>query len=885
MSLVRYKQKRSADRTPEPFGGKPDTKTLLFVVQKHAASHLHYDFRLEMDGVLKSWAVPKGPSMDPSVKRLAMMVEDHPYDYHDFEGIIPQGEYGGGTVIVWDEGTYTSLEDTAASKKEQQRILLEQLEAGNLKFRLNGKKLKGEFALVRTGSMGKNAWLLIKHNDEYASSEDIAAEEASVRSGKTLDEIAAAMDTAAPEKPARKKKAVKASAPAKKKTVAVKKNVKTLIDAAPKHRFPDMLVPMLATLSEEVPAGDDWVYEVKWDGYRALCNRKGKKLDLYSRNGKSFNEKFPPVAASLAGWDADFVVDGEIIVETEEGKSDFGALQNWRSPADGKLVYYIFDLLWYDGHDISVLPLQERKKILAAVLPELPDIRVSEDFDTSGTAFLEKAKKLGLEGIMAKRRDSSYLTGERSDEWLKIKTGKRQEVVIGGYTLNGGSSKPFSALLVGVFEQGRFIYTGKVGTGFSIRKQEEMLRSFKKYIRKTSPFDTEPEWNKASRFRKASAGATVTWLKPELICEVNFTEMTSEGVMRHPSFEGMRSDKDAEEVHLEKAVPVSKTAKKAVASKTTSSGQPDLFSAKDDITFEADGHELKLTNMSKIYWPKKGVTKGDMLRYYDQVAPFILPYLQNRPLSLNRYPDGAEGKHFYQKDMTGKAPDWADLYLYHSADEERDKHFILGSNEATMLFVANLGCIEFHPWSSTVQHPDNPDWCIIDLDPGDNPFKQVIETANVTHEILSAVDCPCYCKTSGSTGLHIYVPLAAKYTYEQSKEFARIVVSLVHQRLPRYTTLERGIADRKGRMYLDFLQNRPQATLAAPYSLRPHPDAAVSMPLHWDEVKPSLKVSDFNIHNALERVRQQGDIFLPVLGKGISMKKVLDRIDTTFGTR
>lgn len=895
MGLTAYKKKRSFNKTSEPEGGKGTGKELRFVIQKHAASHLHYDFRLEMDGVLKSWAVPKGPSTDPKTKRLAMMVEDHPYDYRTFEGIIPQGEYGGGTVIVWDEGTYEALEAKDQSLKEQEKYLLKELKKGSVKMILHGKKLKGEFALVKTKGMGENSWLLIKHNDKYASTDDITKKDKSVLSKKTLEQVEKTSTTVYGEE--HKKKVDKAKtqnrlqdslADAPKTSAKKSKPIQTallkLLKEQPKTPFYDKVEPMLATLVDQPIDNDEWLYEIKWDGYRAVAFKKKKELELKSRNNKSFNEKFYPIYDELKKWNINAIIDGEVVVVKENGMADFGALQNWRSEADGELLYYIFDILWYEGYSVRDLPLTERRDLLKSISPESTLIKVSKDFDTSGTEFLAAAKKLGLEGIMGKKKDSTYEIGRRTGNWLKIKSNKRQEVVIGGFTKNDDTTKPFSALLVGVFEKGKFIYTGKIGTGFNIKTQKEMLAQFEPLIVKKPAFDEEPDINKPSRFRPNPPHATAKWLKPELICEVSYTELTSDGVMRHPSFEGMRDDKKAKEVVLEiekdtKEVTQEELERKYLTPKMKSKLATDrktlLNPTEASQVKKVNGHQLKFNNLNKIYWPVEKITKRELINYYYQIAPYILPYLKNRPQSLNRHPGGINGPSFYQKDVTGKVPDWMDTYLYHTEDSNEDKHFLLGNNEATLLYMANLGCIEMNPWSSTIKKPDHPTWCVIDLDPDQHSFDKVVEAAQVTKEILDEMGVPSYCKTSGSTGLHIYIPLGAKYTYEQSKEFARIIVTLVHRKIPRFTSLERAVKDRKGKMYLDFLQNRGSATLAAPYAVRPKPGATVSMPLEWDEVKKGLKMKDFTIFNAVERVQSLGDIFSPVLDKGIDLKKVI----------
>ena len=878
MALTLYKKKRSFKITPEPTGGKSTSNQLRFVIQKHAASRLHYDLRLEMDGVLKSWAVPKGPSTDPAVKRLAMMVEDHPYNYRNFEGIIPQGQYGGGTVIVWDEGTYEPIEEIT-TKKAQEKLLTKQLVSGSLKFRLHGKKLKGEFALVHTRGQGDNAWLLIKHRDAYANTTDITKKEKSVLTGKTIKQVEKTSDNLYGQ-------TKRPSAKAQKETVkngAAKKVAPKKINSpkGKKATFPRDVTPMLATLVDKPFDEEGWLYEVKWDGYRALAYLNKGKVAIRSRNNVSFNEKFYAVYDVLKKWDINAVLDGELIVADKTGISNFGSLQNWRSEADGELKYYVFDILWLDGNSLMELPLSERRDILRHTIHINDTICISENFDVTGTAFYATAQKLGLEGMIAKKAASEYIPGARSKEWLKIKTNKRHEVVIGGFTKNEDSSKPFSSLLVGVYEKGKLNYIGKIGTGFSVDKQREMMAQFKPLVPKKIPFHVEPDVNKSSRFRPNPPKAKATWLQPRLVCEVSYAELTADGVMRHPSFAGMRMDKAAKQVVLEKetgtALVINKKnnvyEKKVVTGESKSGRKTFLNPADKTQVRKINGHELTFTNLDKLYWSKEKITKRDMLNYYYQAAPYMLPYMKNRPQSLNRHPNGINGKSFYQKDVTGKVPGWVKTFPY--STEGVDKNFMVCTDEASILYIASLGCIEMNPWSSRIQSPDNPDWCIIDLDPDNNSFDQVIEVANIVKQVLDSAGVDCYCKTSGSTGLHIYIPLGAKYTYEESKEFARLIVTMVAQQLPKHTSIERTIAKRKGKIYLDFLQNRPGATLATVYSLRPKPEATVSMPLHWEEVIRGLKMKDFTIQNAISRIRAEGDIFKAVLGKGINMKKAL----------
>lgn len=694
------------------------------------------------------------------------------------------------------------------------------------------------------------------------------------------------------------------------------KAFKALLAKGEKQDFPENISPMLATLVDKPFDEAGWLYEVKWDGYRAVIYRQGSIVEMRSRNNKSFNEKFYAVYNALKQWKINAVLDGEIVVINDEGISNFGDLQNWRSEADGELMLYLFDVLWIDGYNVMGLPLTERKQILNAIAPDAGIIRVSESFDTGATEFFEAAKKLNLEGIIAKKANSIYLPGKRNSDWLKIKTNKRQEVIIGGFTNNEGSSKLFSALLVGVNENGKLKYTGKIGTGFSDKLQKEMMQQFKPLITNKIPFTHEPDVNKPSRFRPDPPKATVTWLKPELVCEVAFTEITSDGVMRHPSFEGMRVDKSAENVHLEKEahtkdiIPSHKKSvmpKKAAAKKSAKKSASDtnnltkkllkgskakerktlLNPTEKSQTKTINGHSLTFNNLNKIYFPAtkntRAVTKRDVINYYYQVAPYMVPFLKDRPQTMIRYPNGINGQSFYQKDVTGKVPDWVELFPY-STEEGGDRNYMICTNEAGLLLMASLGSLEIHPWSSRAQKPDNPDWCILDLDPGDKTsFDQVIQAAQQIKQVLDAIGAEAYCKTSGATGMHIYMPLGAKYNYEVSKEFGRVLVTIVQSQLPKFTSIERIVQNRQGKMYLDFLQNRPQATLAAPYSLRPKPGATVSMPLHWDEVKKGLTVQQFNIFNAVDRIKEQGEIFKGVIGKGINLKKILKQINTVFG--
>lgn len=678
-----------------------------------------------------------------------------------------------------------------------------------------------------------------------------------------------------------------------------------LSQSAPMSEFPARIKPMKATLVDKPFDSPGWIYEIKWDGYRAIATMLNGESQLVSRNNLPFDQ-FGPINRLLERWNKNMVIDGEVVALDDQGQADFGALQNWRNTKSANLVYFVFDILWYEGRDLTGLPLRQRREILKSVLPADDDlIRLSQAFEVNGLEFFEAAKKMKLEGIIAKRADSLYTSDARSREWLKIKVKRRQEVVIAGFTRNEGTGKYFSALAIGVYDnKGVLRYIGKVGTGFNDQRQKEMMELFKPLITAESPFDIEPDADEPSQFRPRRLGAKATWLRPELVCEVEFAEITSDGKVRQASFKGMRSDKSPREVileiekgtqdvvgdvnlHINKddeeiASGTAPAIKRRSARKEKSDSKLLLTSKSDTEEKKINGHTLKFTNLNKIYWPEDGVNKRDMFNYYDQVAPYMVPYLVDRPMSLNRFPGGIHGNSFYQKNVRETAPDWA-ATMPHTNGEGEDKEYLVGKDEATLLWMATLGCIEINPWFSRVQSPDNPDYCVIDLDPDKNTFEQVIEAAQIVRQILDAIGVPSYPKTSGSTGIHIYIPLGAKYTYEQSQMFANIIVKLVHKQIPQYTSLERMVSNRKGKMYLDFLQNRPGATIASVYSLRPKPGATVSMPLTWDEVKPGLTMRQFNIHTAISRLKDTGDLFGGVLGEGIDIAAALTRARSAFG--
>lgn len=624
-----------------------------------------------------------------------------------------------------------------------------------------------------------------------------------------------------------------------------------------KTKMPADLKPMLATLVDEPFSDDEWQFELKLDGYRALAYIKDNRADLRSRNNNSFNKKFVPVSEALQQWGINAVVDGEIVVLNEHGMADFSGIQQWEKKKEGQLVFYVFDLLWIDGVDITQEPLFRRRDILRQLVPESGIIRFSDHIDGIGKEFFEIARKNNVEGIVAKKKNAPYFPDTRTKSWLKIKVEQRHEAIICGYTRKSDSDRLFSSLLLGIYQKNKLIFIGQAGTGYSVAIQQDLMQKMKPHITRICPFDEEPDLSEKA-----------TWLKPILVCEVKYTELTPEGVMRHASFQGLREDKAVSELNNERELDTYEVVHE-------SSAENFINKKEEEQLVRIDGHDLKLTNLKKLYWPKEKITKGDMLDYYYRVADYIMPYMKDRPQSLNRFPNGINGENFYHKNMAGKIDKWLKTFQRFSDSNGETKDFLICTETASLIYMANLGCIEMNPWHSRVQSPIYPDWTVIDLDPGDISFEKVVETAQVVYKVLDSLKVPSYPKTSGSTGIHIYIPLGAKYNYEQAKQLAELVANLVHEELPEFTSLVRNPQKRKDKIYIDYLQNRPIQTICAPYSLRPKPGATVSAPLHWDEVKKGLKIKDFTIRNIFDRLKAEGDLFEGVLGKGIDLHKVL----------
>lgn len=857
MSLTKYKEKRDFKKTPEPATGEKREKSKLsFLVQRHDASRLHYDFRLEMEGVLKSWAVPKGPSMVAGEKRLAVMVEDHPFDYRNFYGEIPEGNYGAGIVEIWDKGSYKPMKPSDTPEKD----LLAQLYKGDLKFVLNGTYLKGAFALVRIkDDEGKN-WLLIKKKDEYAVGEyDIEA-----------------------IPPLKSKHIQKKEKKSKSRPKAVNLEETASIEQKRKDFPGEKIKPMLAKLSDKVIDSPDWIYEIKFDGYRCISKINDRKVELLTRNSITVTDTYSSVAEELKKIEDDVILDGELIVENSKGLSDFQALQNFSTTKKGNLKYYVFDLLFLNGYDVTALPLVQRKELLKEFFSgyQLKNV-INTEFQTgNGKALFEELSSKGYEGVIAKDLDSTYQPGKRSDRWLKIKSVTMQEAIICGYTLPQNSRQYFGSLILGQYENKKLKYIGNAGTGFSETSLKELHTKMEKLRTDVSPFDFPA--------KMIGAKGKPVWIKPELVCNIKYAEWTSDGHLRHPVFMGLRIDKNAKEVIDERTIAKEDAGggageKRRKEASVENSEKDHSFEKKDpenEKILKISGKELKLTNLKKIYWPDEGYTKGDLINYYQRISKFILPYLKDRPQSLNRFPNGINGKSFYQKDMdVEQIPNWVRTERVYSKSNNDYIDYLICNDTATLVYMANLGCIELNPWHSTFMKQDYPTWLMLDLDPGNTPFKDVIDTALVIKEILDGIAVPGYCKTSGATGLHIYIPLAEKYDYDEAKTFAEIMAVIAHNRIPDITSIERVVAKRNNKVYIDFLQNRKGQTIAAPYSVRPQKMATVSAPLRWEEVNERLTPQMFTIMNAPERFEKTGDLWQPILKKGVELRKALKSME------
>lgn len=828
--LKDYRTKRSADRTPEPFGGvTPVGGAFRFVVQHHAARALHYDFRLELSGVLKSWAVPKGPSPNPADKRLAVRTEDHPLDYANFEGHIPEGNYGAGSVVVWDRGVWQPQGDPEQG-----------LASGKLLFELYGYKLNGKWTLVKI-KRGPKDWLLIKERDAYVSedgTEDYPSD--SILSGLTVAELKSGLD------------------PAK----SIEQQLEGL--GAPRRRPSSAQLKAMLAQSGKPFSKPGWVFEVKYDGYRLVIFKNENRVTLRSRNDNDLSNLFPEVVEAISKLPFGYlVVDGEVVVHDEGGLPSFSMLQKrghltrradiQRACIQHPVTLYAFDLLGFGNYDVRPLPLTERKTLLRKLLPTVGPVRYSEHIENEGEVLYRQVVDMGLEGMIAKNGQSRY-RGGRSREWIKIPVQRADDFVVVGYTPPKGSQAGFGALLLGQYVDGELVFVGRVGSGFSAGQLTTIRTQLDEFGPSPAP-------------RLAPDEKSLCWVEPQLVCEVKFKEVTPDGALRAPVFLRLRDDKHPQdctrqwEIH---ALPEPNAAPDA--------NNPDK--------------EIHFTNPDKVFWPAEGYTKDDLIEYYRAMTDYLLPYLKDRPVVLTRYPDGIAGKSFYQKDAPDFAPDWIHTETLWSDSAKREIAYFVIDDRDSLLYIANMASIPIHVWSSRIKTIEKPDWCILDLDPKQAPFAHVRRIACAINRLCERIELKHFVKTSGSTGLHILIPLGARYTHEQSRNLGELLARLVVQQLPSVATVVRSPSKREGKVYIDYLQNRQGQTIVAPFSVRPLPGAPVSMPIQWHEINARLSNSRFTIKNARNRMAQiKQDPLRAILETQTDLGDVLARLNEFVGTK
>jgi len=895
--LTEYRRKRDFARTQEPSGdtteSPPRTGKLRFVIQKHAARNLHFDLRLELDGVMKSWAVPKGPSLDPSVKRLAMQVEDHPIDYNTFEGTIPKGEYGGGTVMLWDRGTYTA--DAATTPGEEEDAIRQGLARGDLKITFHGARLHGSFALIRMkfsrdgSSSSKPQWLLIKHRDKFATDEDVVAENmTSVESGRTMEEVASGKSRVWRSNRASNDAVVK-SRPAKKVGAAA--------SSAPAPSF-GSLEPMYASIGTEIP-GDGWTFEPKYDGIRVLAFTTATDVKLITRNGKDKAAQFPEVVAALKKLASQtkraFLLDGEIVALIDGKPARFQELQSRMHVKEPRMIerlststpaaIALFDIL-VDGDDALITkPWTERRARLLKLVGKRTATHfwVTESIEGDGKKMLERARRQGWEGIIAKRMDSTYEPGKRPRSWLKLKIEFREEFVVGGYTDPRNAREHIGALLLGYFDKNRFIYAGHTGGGFTRQGLSDMYDRLKPLERKTSPFEETPKTNEKAH-----------WVKPEVVVEVKFSEWTADRRLRQPIFVGLRDDKDATDVEIEAASVQRKPVRKGVAagrSTRVKVGKSSVKIDKDGLLEQLSsiekargdgaldfggGKKLKVSNLDKIFFPTGKYTKGDVMRYYTRIADFILPTIQDRPLVLKRFPNGIDGESFYQQKASESTPPGVRVEVITTDGGDKQPR-IIGGDLLTLLYTVQLGAISVDPWHSRVRSLEHADYTIIDLDPGPRAnFARVVQAARWAKEVIDGFGIHAAIKTSGSTGLHIYLPLPPNTPNDAATLVAQMIATKVADAHPKEATIERSVKARgAATVYVDYLQNIQGKTVAGPYCVRAKPGATVSTPLKWTELTDDLDPREFHLGNAAERFEKFGDIWSEAMRKKNSLRALV----------
>ncbi len=826
--LVAYRSKRDPLRTPEPFGAGTASQISgpssgIFVVQQHSARRMHWDLRLEINGVLCSWAVPRGPSLNPAEKRLAVQTEDHPLDYSGFEGVIPPGNYGAGAMIVWDRGTFHTLDGSSASAG---------MEAGKLDLLMYGHKLKGRWALVRIKDEGGKSWLLLHKGKDALGVDLIAAYPASILSGLRVDELAKRVTRDADlEKRAREMGATRS-----------------------RLGIAD-LKPMLASSAPAAFSRPGWVFEIKYDGARVLASRDDSdRVELRYRSGRNAARMFPEIADAAARLPChDFVLDGEVVALDENGKPSFELLQGrlglqeegeiLHAQRQVPVLYLCFDLLRVAGYDCRRLSLIHRKELLALFLPRVGVVGYADHIEEHGEALFAEAQERGLEGIVAKRGASTYTCGRRSTDWLKVKVAQSADLVIVGYTKGRAEREPLGALMLAWRHDSGLVYAGNVGSGFHSEAWHD-LRQRLPPLHRATPACTVPA--------RARPRACV-WVEPLLVAEVRFAEVTSQGLLRQPVFLRLRQDKTHKEADSPKPAspPPTKRAKSAPADA---------------------GGSLAITNRNKIFWPEDGYTKGDLLNYYEAVWPHLSPYLRDRPVVLTRYPDGIRGKSFFQKNAPPFTPGWV------RTERIDDTDFFLCNDLQTLLYVINSGCIPLHAWSARLGSLERPDWAILDLDPKGAPFADVCALAQSVHKLARSVGAPHFLKTSGQDGLHILFPLNRTLTHAEARTFAELFARIVANENPTIATVARPMSDRNGRVYLDYLQNGHGKTIVAPFSVRPRPGAPVSTPLAWHELDASLDPSQYTIATLPKRLRRRRDPLLPILSISMDVLAVLKRL-------
>jgi bifunctional non-homologous end joining protein LigD len=849
--LQTYWKKRDFGKTAEPRGTAGRKKGFRYVIQKHDATRLHYDLRLELDGVMLSWAVTRGPSLVPGDKRLAIHVEDHPIEYNKFEGIIPEDQYGGGTVMIWDRGTWSPEHDPHKGMKK-----------GHLDFELKGDKLKGHWHLVRMRKRPgerQEPWLLIKATDEFArkkSEPDILEEMAdSAATGRTMDEIAAQKkrvwhsNRRADDQPEAKRAKTSAAKPTKTSVKANGKSAKgrgskkkpIQISGGRSGNLPDFIPPSLATLSSIAPSGDEWVHEIKFDGYRMQARIAGGKVTLKTRNGLDWTERFPTIAeACSALGDHDAIIDGEIASFDDHGISQFSALQDdLKSGRHDRLVYYVFDLLYLDGHDLTSAPLIERKRVLAALLEKLPAdglVRFSDHFDEDGPTMLKHAEKMHLEGIISKRANAPYRSG-RTGEWLKVKTVSNQEFIVIGYEPSDKRGRLIRSLLLGYYEDGKLRYAGRIGTGWGQNEERDLQKRIDAVARKNSPLDKIPE---EERLRK------VKWIEPKIVVEVDFRGWTGGTLVRQGSLKGVREDKPAKQVVREVEKMPEQIRQAAARQKSpTKTGAK----AKPGKPLGAEVAGVTLTHPDRVYWEDAGVTKRMLAEYYTQVWDWMAPHVSGRVVALVRCPDGAAGQCFFQKHASAGI----DTKHLKSIADDGDKSIAIDSVQG-VVSLAQAGVLEIHVRGSTTKHLEEADRLVFDLDPGPGvEWKDVIEGACEVRQRLKNIKLESFVKTTGGKGLHVVLPIKSM-PWDDAKEFCRRVAERMTAENPdRFTATIKKVA-RKGRIFIDYLRNSREATAIAPYSTRARPGATVSTPLSWEELG-SQKISNaFTVENLPKRL-------------------------------